>query len=326
MRLNTEFIFFRPTPPLADLRFSDLVPSHTARMGMASMFADVHGYTAFVDEAVERGSAAIKNAVRAVHVIREELNAVLKTDFGGKRIRFIGDCIHGVIGKGTRAVDDPVDAIAETALCASAMRSSFGLCQELLGGIDSLDLAVGIEFGPVPVTRIGKRGDESVRCAAGRAVVVSEKMQQSIEAGGVRLGPVANQYASQMVRKLYASASRIPSFGAAADLLSSPASPAVHHTQHNFEPCQAQGCAGSLACGGAAVGDRLPARFVGVPMHRKTATAWRNYRACILDASEGRCEWRRVCRRASEQAPPPSILSKSPHEQRRVVLCRLQSG
>lgn len=221
-----EFRFYRPAPPLSDLKYSELSASKTARMGMASVFADIDGFTAFVDDAIKGGSEKIKRAARAIHVIREELNDVLKEDFGGKRVRFIGDCIHGVIGAGA-VFDDDAAAIKQAALCASGMGNSFRLCKEIVGGLDELDLAIGIEHGPTPLTRLGLRGDDSVRCAASRAVVVSERVQQSISRGGVKLGPVARQHASASVRKHFEEAATIIGFDAAADLLGSISSPAV---------------------------------------------------------------------------------------------------
>src|SRR5581483_1029163 len=193
-----NFSFFRPTPPLRDLKFADLRPSNTARAGMSSLFADIDGYTAFVDDAIRQGPAKIKEAVAAIHVLREELNDVLREDFGGKRVRFIGDCIHGLIVEGKQA-DDAAKAVLTSALCASGMRSSFELCAELVPGVRDLDLAIGIEYGPIPLTRIGKPGDESIRCAAGCAVVVSEREQQAIDGGGVRLGEQARKVASASV-------------------------------------------------------------------------------------------------------------------------------
>ena len=220
------FIFFRPTPPLAELKFSDLSASKTARMAMTSLFADIDGFTAFVDNAIQGGTETIKKAASAIHVIREELNDVLKEDFGGKRVRFIGDCIQGVIAAGVR-FDDDTESVTQAALCASGMGNSFRLCKTLIGGIDELDLAIGIEHGPTPLTRLGLNGDESVRCAASRAVVISERVQQSIPRGGVKLGPTARLLASAPVRKHYQEAATIIGFDAAADLLGSPASPAV---------------------------------------------------------------------------------------------------
>lgn len=222
---SRNFTFFKPDPPLSDLKFSELTPSRTARADMTSIFADIDGFTNFVDQAISKGSEAIKSAATAIHVIREELNDVLRSDFKGKRIRFIGDCIQGVVSG--KNLNDDTDSIRTAALCASGMQSSFSLCQKLIGGIDALGLAIGIEHGPTPLTRLGRNGDESVRCAACRAAVVSEKVQQSIERSGIRLGPNASQKADTSIRKYYKESSSIPNFDAAADLLGSFASPAV---------------------------------------------------------------------------------------------------
>jgi class 3 adenylate cyclase len=221
-----NFHFYRPSPPLSDVKFSDLSPSRTARLRMTSLFADIDGFTAFVDKAVQKGSDSIKAAATAVHVIREELNDVLNQDFGGKRVRFIGDCIQRVIGAGTR-IDDDAESIKQTALCASGMQSSFALCQNVLGGLGDIGLAIGIEHGPTPLTRLGQSGDDSVRCAASRAVVVSERTQQSISGRGVKLGPNATAHADAPVKKHFCEAATIISFDAAADLLGSASSPAV---------------------------------------------------------------------------------------------------
>ena len=116
-----SFEFFRPTPPLSELKFADLSPGRTARMAMTSLFADIAGFTTFVDNAIRGGSEEIKKSAAAVHVIREELNDVLRKDFGGKRVRFIGDCIQGVIGAGAKH-DDNAESIKQTVLCASGMK------------------------------------------------------------------------------------------------------------------------------------------------------------------------------------------------------------
>jgi hypothetical protein len=101
------------------------------------------------------------------------------------------------------------------------------VCQETLGGLNDLDLAVGIELGPTPLTRLGRSGDESVRCAASRAVVLSERIQQTIEKGGVKLGANALTHADASVKRHYRESATILGFDAAADLLGSASSPAV---------------------------------------------------------------------------------------------------
>lgn len=220
-----HFEFHRAAPPLALVKFADLTPSNSIRMGMASIFADIDGYTKFVDAAIRGGPREIKKAVETIHVIREELNSVLKDDFGGKRIRFIGDCIHGCVAGGARQ-DDERATVKDAALCASGMRSSFDICLDTVKPDAAIDLAVGIEYGPTPLTRIGDAGDDSVRCAASRATVEAERVQQQIEGGGVRLGPTAARIADFAVRKNFA-ASRLMTYDAAADLLGAVSSPAV---------------------------------------------------------------------------------------------------
>src|SRR5580698_5562326 len=107
------------------------------------------------------------------------------------------------------------------------MRDSFELCQEIVGGIDALGLAIGIEYGQIPLTRVGLRGEDSVRCAAGRAVIFSERAQQSLEHGGLRLGPVALREANSRTRRLFESGTRLMGYDATADILGAPSSPAV---------------------------------------------------------------------------------------------------
>ncbi len=221
-----EFTFRRHTPPLATMKFGDLIPSQSVRLGSASLFADIDGYTSFVDEAISSGLAAIKAATTGIHVIREELNDVLKDDFGGKRVRFIGDCIQGLLAEG-KTQDDPAQAVENSIYCASGMRDSFDLIRERLRKMDTLDLAVGIEFGPVAVTRIGNRGDASIRCAAGRAVIQSERVQQSISGGGVRLGQTALVHAPRNAEETILRASRIPGYDDVHNLLGSAMAPAI---------------------------------------------------------------------------------------------------
>jgi class 3 adenylate cyclase len=219
------FRFRRPTLPLSTVKFSELTPANSIRMGMACIFADIDGFTNFVDQAIHGGSEKIRDAVKIVHVIREELNSVLKDDFGGKRVRFIGDCIHGCVAEGER-VDEAAKSVREAVLCASAMRSSFDLCLDTVGSNPAIDLAVGIEYGQTPMTRLGHRGDDSIRCAASKATIGAERTQQAIEHGGISLGEVATSVADPAVRKNFSSG-RLMSFDSASDLLWTAQAPAV---------------------------------------------------------------------------------------------------
>ncbi len=229
---EARFKFHRAIPPLAELNYEELVPSNSVRMGMASLFADIDGFTAYVDGAIQKGADAIATAVRDIHVLREELNSVLKEDFGGKRVRFIGDCIHGVIAEGAHA-DDPKETVREATFCATGMRSSFDLAKRILGTIGNLDLAVGLEYGQVPLTRLGLQGAGSVRCAVGLAVILSERLQQSIDGGGIKVGADALSHASTQMQDYFYKSTALMEYADAADLFGADASPVVQVLRHD---------------------------------------------------------------------------------------------
>lgn len=188
---DPEFRFHYKEPPLKDIAFADLMPSNSIRMGLASLFADLFGYTDFLDNAIAHG--AVADAVKALYVVRQELQNVVEEDFGGRKVRFIGDCIHGLVAEGSSTEADAAKTVSMSLACAGALRSSFNICKSELNGIDELGLTIGIEFGPTPVTRIGIRGVRSVRSASSIATAASEKAQRGCDDEQTRLGPEAQK-------------------------------------------------------------------------------------------------------------------------------------
>lgn len=195
-----SFSFFRHALPLSGIDFAALKPSHSARQEMVSIFADLSGFTAYVHESLRAG--AVRQVVSNLHVLRGEMAAVLR-DFGGRKIRFIGDCIHGVLAEGSQWSTHETDSIRQAIRCAGALRSSFELCQRLLPGLASLGLTIGIELGATPVTRLGIRGTQSVRCASSKAVTVSERVQRDCPDNGTALGDNAAAKAPAAIRQAF---------------------------------------------------------------------------------------------------------------------------
>lgn len=197
------FTFHHHTPPLSSIDYDALSPSRSIRMPLVSIFADLDRYTAYIDRCMAAGRLA--EAVRLLHILRSEFNAVLQQDFASRKVRFIGDCIHGIIAEGTSRDIDPPGSVARAARCAGALRSSFLLCQELIAGADELGLAIGFEFGMTPVSRIGIRGDRAVRTATSLAVRASEECQRECGPQQTMIGPNALVWASQPLRRLFGS-------------------------------------------------------------------------------------------------------------------------
>lgn len=184
-----NFSFHYHKPPLSDIDFAALAPSNSIRMGLISILADLSGYTSFIDAAI--GSRDIAHAVRSLYVIRDEFQNVVEKDFRGRKVRFIGDCIHALLAEGSATETSDSDSVVQSLLCAGGLKSSFEICRTALTNLDSLGLAIGFEYGPTPVSRIGIRGARSVRLASSIASATSEKMQHECGDNGVKLGPNA---------------------------------------------------------------------------------------------------------------------------------------
>ena len=184
-----NFVFHQHTPPMSSIQFAKLLPSNSIRMDLCSIFADLDGYTSYVDNCIANGS--VREAVRNIQIIRSEFGLVLRSDFGGKKIRFIGDCIQGMIASGTSQGINSNDTVRQALLCSGGLRSSFELCQEELPSTQQLGLAIGIEFGTAPISRIGIRGEQSVRVASAKVVAASEEAQQRCSGTETAIGESA---------------------------------------------------------------------------------------------------------------------------------------
>lgn len=195
------FRFHHHEPPLKTIDFGELMPSNSVRMPLASAFADLSGFTAYVDECIRIGRVAEMTA--NLHVIRGELAACARDDFGARKVRFIGDCLHALIAAGSRLETDKTATVEAAVRLAGGLRSSFDLCLRMLPGAASLGLAIGLELGETPVTRLGLRGDRSVRCASSKAVSASEALQADLSGFQTALGEVALASASPLVRQIF---------------------------------------------------------------------------------------------------------------------------
>ena len=197
--------FTRHTPPFADLDLEVLTPGNSRRQESASIYADIDGFTAYVSERIGKNSSA-KDVVRALHVLRAEMDAVLHTDFAGRKVRFIGDCVHGVMVEGTAQTTDEEETAKNALLCAAAMRSSFEEAIKILedDGVDVGDLGIqiGVEYGPTAITRLGVHG-ERVRCCISRGVLQSEAEQCRCMGNETAIGPVIYTKAPEALRALF---------------------------------------------------------------------------------------------------------------------------
>jgi class 3 adenylate cyclase len=200
-----SFDFKGHTPPFSTLDIEELSVKNSRRQNAATIYADLDGFTAYVGKNIATHATA-KHVVRALHVLRSELDAVLHTDFAGRKVRFIGDCVHGLVVEGTAQTTDEQETISNLTLCTGGMRSSFDLALAKLKengtNASSLGLGIGFEYGPMNVTRLGIKG-ELVRCSVSRGVLAAEKEQSRCGGNETAIGIVAYGKASDAVRAVF---------------------------------------------------------------------------------------------------------------------------
>jgi class 3 adenylate cyclase len=197
------FEFSRHTPPLCSLDIQSLTPGNSRRQEAVSIYADLDGFTNYVDKHIDHNP---EDVVQALHVIRSEMDTVISSDFEGRKIRFIGDCEHALIAEGTAHTTDDEQTVSTAVLCVGGVRSSFDLCLEKLNasGVDvqGLAIAIGFEYGPMTVTRLGMQGDR-VRCSVSRGVLASEHEQHRCDGHETAIGKLAYGSGSSAVRRLF---------------------------------------------------------------------------------------------------------------------------
>jgi len=202
-----SFTFSRHTPPFQTLKLEDLTPLNSRRQESVSLYADIDNFTKYVAERIDDDSKA-ECVVKTLHVLRGELDSVLQEDFAGKKIRFIGDCVHGILVEGTASTTDEAETAENAILCAAAMRSSFNLAVEELenASIDAgnLGLQIGLEHGMTSVTRLGIKG-EMVRCCISLSVLKSEEEQRRCTGRKTAIGTALYNNAPAAFKTLFGS-------------------------------------------------------------------------------------------------------------------------
>ena len=204
-----SFEFYAHTPPLSTLDIETLTPANSRRQDAVSIYADISGFTAYVSQHIEQDT---EDVVRVLHVIRAEMERVLMTEFEGRRVRFIGDCMHGLLCEGTAHATDAEMTVTNATLLGGALRSSFELALERLdeNGYETGDigLAIGFEYGPMTVTRLGMHADR-IRCSVSRGALESESRQRLCDGDETAIGDAALNVATEPVRKLFGAAKRV---------------------------------------------------------------------------------------------------------------------
>lgn len=172
------------TDATAKIDVSSLTERNCKRTEAVSFYADLDGFTRYVQEA-ETDDKVI-GLIRQFHMIRAELESVATADFDGLVLQHRGDCVLGVLHL-------PAGADKRSDRCRSAVDLAIGLqssmehvLNEHLTDKEDIHLAVGMDVGKVIVTRLGKKG-ERVTIFFGTEVTEAERLQSISAARQIRI-------------------------------------------------------------------------------------------------------------------------------------------
>lgn len=165
------------------INFDLLSIRNSKKVEAASLFADVSGFTAYVESA--ENNDAQKEALRVFHAIRRELATVIKRDFSGVRVQFQGDRAQGLFHL---PKDDHASVSLEAVEAAAGLHASMELTlKEVLPEAAALNLAIGIEHGTTLASKLGTRGHRD-RICLGRAVEKAADHEERCNGGETGIG------------------------------------------------------------------------------------------------------------------------------------------
>lgn len=175
--------------PLKDIDYSsaeapidldDLSISNNKRVLGATIFADVSGFTAYIDAATSEEDK--RAALRVFHAIRKEMARVITGDFDGLRIQYQGDRVQGLF----HLPQDDEDAIVKKVVDAAAgLQSSMEYTlKACLPEASELRLAIGVDLGTTLVSKLGARGQRD-RICLGEAVECAAQLEERSEGGQI---------------------------------------------------------------------------------------------------------------------------------------------
>jgi class 3 adenylate cyclase len=156
------------------------------RVCAASLFADVSGFTKYVDAAQTIEDK--KRALKVFHAIRKEMAHVVKDDFSGLRVQYQGDRIQSLF----HLPKNEDSAILKKAVEAAAgLQSSMEYTlKQCLPEAGPLGLAIGIDLDITLVSKIGTRGQRDRICIGGGVENAARAQEKSV-GGEVSLTPRA---------------------------------------------------------------------------------------------------------------------------------------
>jgi class 3 adenylate cyclase len=206
--------------PLADIEIESadmlidldlLSVRRNKRVTAASVFADLTGFTAYVERAESTGKQ--KEALRVLHAVRKEFSRVLTDDYNGVRIQYQGDRVQAVF----HLPKDNDESIAQKAVDAAAgIQSSLETTLKVkLPEAKDLHVAIGVDVGLTLVSRFGARGARDPICL-GEAVQNAARIEEAVDGRDTGVSSAVHSHLSEAHQDLFGWRSKAQAYVASA--------------------------------------------------------------------------------------------------------------
>jgi class 3 adenylate cyclase len=197
----------KATFPLNQIEYSDaevlidldsLGITNNKRVLAASVFGDVSGFTAYIDNAVGQNNGM--DALRVLHAIRKEMASIVKHDCSGLRVQFQGDRVQALFHLPKRDETSIAIRAVDTAI---ALQSSMELViKTLLTEAKDLGMAVGSSIGTTLVSKLGTHGHRD-RICIGDAVEDAATIQEGSAGGEIAIPSHIHEHLDEDLQKLF---------------------------------------------------------------------------------------------------------------------------
>ncbi|WP_328296189.1 hypothetical protein OG218_26430 [Kineococcus sp. NBC_00420] len=151
--------------------------SNSKRLPAVSLFADIDGFTAYIDEATSQDEDLIA-AVRAFHTLRHEMRETAVVGYDALRVQYQGDRMQALT---YLPFDHEVQAALSAVRIAAALHSvATQVMPQVVGAKAAKPLAIGVAAGPVLLSKLGEHGKRDV-VALGPSVAEAARIQQALD-------------------------------------------------------------------------------------------------------------------------------------------------
>lgn len=172
--------------------------SNTKRVSGVSMFADVDGFTGYIDGLTDDDE--LVEAAKAFHVLRGGMRDSAVQDFDALRIQYQGDRMQALA---YRPVGDDAAAALEAVTLAAALTT---LADEVVPAVVEPDaarrLAIGLALGEVLMSSIGEHGHRDF-VTIGTSTAEAAAVQQRLDGGQIGLNAVLYNLLPDGVREAF---------------------------------------------------------------------------------------------------------------------------